>query len=783
MKLFADISIGATYNMKIFFGAILCLFLSIQFAQAQSFQISNVIVEGNRRIETATIQSFSGIEAGNFLSAGDVNDAVQRVRNSELFESVSASFVGSALKIEVVEFPTVNAIAFEGNQVLSQVELTNLVNTLPRRVYSVSQVSDDTDSIAAAYADRGHISASVEPRIIRRSANRVDVIIEIIEGGVVEIERISFVGNRQFSDGRLRRVLRTKQAGLLRLIIQRDTLVEDRIEFDKKVLTDFYNSRGFIDFQTLSVNSELSKTRDSFFITFHVQEGQQYKFGKTSTLTTLPNVDTTKFDDAITVKTGKFYTPDIVENTIVRMERQALNLGLDFVRVEPRVSRNDSDLTLDIDFILSRGPRVFVERINISGNTTTLDRVIRRQFKIVEGDALNPREIRASAERIRALGFFSTSDVSTQEGSASNQRVVDVSVSEKPTGSLSFGANYNSANGIGLLASFREANFRGRGQATNASINTTASTKNLSFSFEEPAALGRDVSLRLGLKYGRTNGNNARYDTENSDTFSALGFPLSNVETLELKVFSEAELLSNVTTNSNIIKNEALAGRRSNFGLGYGYSFDNRRTGLNPKAGTFLKFSQDFALDRSNSFVRTNLKLGGETYVRNEDVKLTGIFDFGAFLSGNGSSNRVTDRYFLGANMFRGFAAGGLGPREVNYPGSTPTNDALGGNFYAVARFETKFPLGLPEEYGLDFGAFFDVGSVWGLNTNSLNTAVLASTPTQVLYSNFNVRAVAGVSIFWTTPIGPLRFNWTDALKKASEDVEQTFDLTVSTSF
>ena len=783
MKLFGAIRIKVVDLLSCLFGGALFVVCFFQIAHAQEFKISSLMIEGNRRIEAATIQSFSGINEDSVLSVGDVNDAIQLVRDSELFESVAAEFKGTTLIINVVEFPTVNVVTFEGNKLLDETELKNLVRTSPRRVYSASQVSDDTNSITATYANRGHISASVEPRIIRRTDNRVDIVFEIIEGGVVEIERISFVGNRMFSDSRLRRILGTKQAGLFRLLVQRDTLIEDRIEFDQQILKDFYNSRGYVDFQTLSVNSELSKTKDSFFVTFHVQEGQQYKFGQITTSTSLSDIDPQLFKRAVKAEKGEIFSPEVVENSIVRMERLALELDLDFARVEPRVMRNDAGLTLDIDFIVSRGPRVFVERIDISGNTTTSDRVIRRQFKIVEGDALNPREIRASAERIRALGFFGDVDVSTREGSFLNQRILDVTVTEKPTGSLSFGANYNSSNGVGLVASFRESNFLGRGQATNASINTTSETKKLSFSFQEPAALARDIALNLNFEYQRTDSNNAKYDTDSLNTSSVLGFPISKTEVLGLKVFWASELISDVTTGSNIILNEALQGRRSDFGLGYSYSFDNRRTGLNPKAGTFIKFGQDFAFTGKDPFLRTNMKLGGETYVLNEDVKLTGIFEFGALLFDSSSSSRVTDRYFLGNNLFRGFAAGGLGPREKNVLGSPLIDDGLGGNYYAVARFESKSPLGLPEEYGIELGAFFDAGSVWGLDASSLTTAANASTPSQVLYDDFTLRAVAGVSIFWTTPIGPLRFNWSDAVKKAPGDVEQSFDLTVSTSF
>jgi outer membrane protein insertion porin family len=777
MKLFGAHTARINVIIRAFGVMMISCVWMVQAAQANDFEINEIIVDGNRRIETETIRSYTAIETPTALTTGEVNDAVQRVRASNLFESVSAEVQGTRLKLTVVEFPTVNEVVFEGNDRLGDSQLSALVRSQSRRVYSVSQVRDDANAIAEAYANQGRIAASVEPRIIRRSDNRVDVIFEIAEGGVVEIERLSFVGNGTFSDRRLRRVLNTKQAGLLRIFVQRDTYIEDRVEFDKQVLADFYNSRGYIDFKIQSVTSELSKTRDSFFLTFRVQEGQQFSFGKLTSRSDLEDVDTADFEEAINIEPGDIYSPAFVENTIVRMERRALELGLDFVRVEPRVTRNNDDLALDIDFTLTRGPRVFVERIDITGNTTTLDRVIRRQFKIVEGDALNPREIRASAERIRALGFFSSSDVTAREGSAPNQRVVEVAVTEKPTGSLRFGANYNSANGVGFVASFREANFLGRGQTTSFGVNTTSSTRSFDFAFEEPSLYNRDLSLSFGLDYQGTSKSNARYDTRAIEFKSALGFPVSDSGFFTPKLFYNNEELSGVTANSKVIKEEAKERPRKTFGLGYTYSFDNRRTGLDPKAGMFLRLSQDFDLTGDVRFIRTGVKLGGETYLRNEDFKVTATFEGGALNFTRGNSSRVTDRFFLGSNMFRGFEAGGLGPRE--FEGSS-INDALGGEYYTVARFETQFPIGLPEEYGIEFGAFFDVGSVWGLNSAHVGSG---ENKAKILYDDFTLRSVAGVSIFWSTPIGPLRFNFTDAVKKAEHDVEQSFDLTVSTSF
>ncbi|MCH2077145.1 MAG: outer membrane protein assembly factor BamA [Rhodobacteraceae bacterium] len=744
-------------------------------AQAQS-RISNINVEGNRRIETATIISFTGITPGEVVSAGQINAAIQRVRDSGLFESVDAVPSGGTLTIIVVEFPTVNRVAFEGNSRLGDEVLGRIVRSQPRRVYNPTTAEQDAAAITQAYADQGRLAATVMPKIIRRSDNRVDLVYEITEGGIVEVERISFVGNRSFSDRRLRRVLETKQAGLLRFLVQRDTFVEDRIQFDQQVLSDFYQSRGYVDFRTVSVASELSPQRDGFFITFNVVEGQQFRFGKITASSLLDDVDVAPFEAALRLREGAVYTPIAIENNIDRLETLALREGLNFVRVAPRITRNDRDLTLDVEFEITRGSRVFVERIDIEGNTTTLDRVVRRQFKVVEGDPFNPREIRAAAERIRALGYFGATDVNAREGSSPDQVVIDVDVEEQPTGSFSFGGNFSTENGLGLVVEFSERNFLGRGQLLDLSLSTGRDTGLLSFNFVEPGLFDRDLRGGLSFSYRQTDNDDAQYDTEAFNFSPSLGFPVSENGRLTVNAFASRRDLFDVSaTAATIIQQEGLRGAESNFGFGYSYSFDNRRSGLNPRAGVVLRFGQEFGFG-DTEYIETTALAAAETRILNEDVTLRATLEGGALSYSSGLS-RVTDRFFLNSRRFRGFSAQGIGPREIDTAtNGDVTNDALGGELFAVLRLDAEFPLGLPEEYGITGGVFFDYGSVWSVGSTPGATGTL-------LYDDFTPRAVVGVSLFWTSPIGPLRFNFSEAVKKEEFDEEQSFDLTISTRF
>ncbi|WP_412766008.1 outer membrane protein assembly factor BamA [Pseudooctadecabacter sp.] len=736
-------------------------------AVAQNFSFSNVVVEGNQRIETATILTYLGFGRGEAVSAGQVNDAAQAIRATGLFESVDVRPQGGTLVIEVVEFPTINRITFEGNSRVRDAELAAVVRSEARRVYSPTQAEADTAAITQVYADQGRINATVSPRIIQRSDNRVDLIFEVFEGGLTEVERISFVGNRSFGERRLRRVLETKQAGLLRAIIGRDTFIADRVAFDQQVLTDFYQSRGYVDFQVQNVDVALTRERDAYLITFNVQEGQKFEFGNLSVTSEIAGADPALFEDALRLRTGVTYSPALIEQDIARLERLALQQGLNFVRVDPRVTRNDRTLTLDVEFALVNGPRIFVERIDIEGNNTTLDRVIRSRFDAVEGDPFNPRQIRESAERIRALGYFSNANVDAREGSSPDQVVIDVDVAEAPTGSLSFGGNFSTDSGFTLLARFSQRNFLGRGQALSFNIQAGAESRDIGFSFTEPRLLGRDLSFGLDASYKTTDNQNAQFDTETAQFRPRIGFPVS--ENGRLTVFYSYDYtdIQDVDPDATVVSPfiQADEGAVGTNALGYSYSYDTRRTGLNPNAGVLFRFGQEFGIGDA-TYIETTAEVTAQTRVLNEEVVLRATLE-GGYLSYQDGNSRITDRYFLGSSTMRGFEPAGIGPRDIN------TGDALGGNAFAVARLEAEFPLGLPEEYGISGGVFLDYGSVWDTGIDS----------SDIEYNDFTPRAIAGVSLFWDTPIGPLRFNWTEPLDVQPNDSTKQFDVTISTDF
>lgn len=752
--------------------AIVCatLILAPGESEAQTYRFTSFAVEGNDRVDPSTVLAFLGIEPGEVVSAAELNDAYQRLQNSGLFESVELEPRGNRLVAVVREYPTINRINVEGNRRLDDEDLLRVVQSQPRRVYSPSLAEQDAAAITQAYELQGRLTATVTPAIIRRSENRVDLVFEVTEGRVVETERIEFVGNRAYTDRRLRRVLESTQAGIFRQLIGSDTFVPDRIAFDEQLLTDFYRDRGYIDFTVQSVTSELARERNAYFITFNIREGQSYSFGEITTVSEIADVDAEQFQETIRVRPGVTYSPRLVDNTITRMENLASQMGLRFIRIEPRVTRNDETLTLDIEFVISRGERIFVERIDIEGNATTLDRVIRRQFRSAEGDPLDAREIRQSAERIRALGYFSDVQVEARPGSSDEQVIVDVDLEERPTGSLGFGANYSTDTGIGLAVTFAEENFLGRGQVLNFGFDTSEDSQSFNLTFVEPALLGRDLEFGFSAYMTTTSRQNASYNTENIGIQPRLTFPVSEYGRLQLRYRLSQDSLTDVpATASPILQREA--GSFLTSSVGYSYTYSTLNTGLNPNAGVSLTFGQDFAgLGGDSEYIRTQASLTAATSIMREEVSLRATIEGGALnmLSGN---SRRTDRFMLNSRQMRGFEANGLGPRDT----TAGTSDGLGGNYYISARFETAFPLGLPEEYGLSGGLFYDVGTVWGLD----DTAGAGGT----VDDDLHWRQSIGFSLFWDTQIGPLRFNFAHVLDSQPYDETRSFDFTVEARF
>jgi outer membrane protein insertion porin family len=754
-------------------------------SQSQSYSFSSVQVTGNQYVDSATVLAFAKIPQGLSLTSANLNDIYQRIADSGLFETVELIPSADVLTIKVTEFPILNQVEIQGNKVVKDEDLRPLLQSQSARVYSPALAEADAALIATYYFQSGRQAASVRPVIIRRDDNRVDLVFEVTEGKVSELERVNFVGNQSFSDYRLRQLLVTRQAGIFRQITQRDTLDPARLDADKTALTEFYNSRGFLDFRVLDISAVESRERDAAFLTFTISEGQSFRVGNVSTVSTIPGLDPADFDRQRRLRPGVLFDPGVIENNVARMETYALKRGINFVTVEPVLTRHEETGLVDVAFTLKPGERLFIERIDIEGNTTTLDQVIRRQFDTVEGDPFNPREIRVANDRIQALGFFSAVDVSGEPGSQGDQVVLKVAVTEQPTGSISLGATYGVADGFGLNIGYSETNFLGRGQELSLSIQTGTDSIDSHFNFTEPALLGRDLAFSLNTGYLRTNYQYGDYDTEEINFIPGIDFPISLTSRFGLFYRADWVELSNVagpvfddtttppTQTSNgssvILINEQ--GQQFQSGLGYNFGYDSRRSGLDPDRVFLASFGQEFVgLGGDATYVETTAYGLAQYDVPHSDVVLRTTLNGGLLQGFDGYGTMVVNRYFANGKI-RGFAPNGIGPRDL----TASNQDALAGNIYVSAQFDAEFPLGLPESYGIKGGAFLDVGSVWALDDIQGTSGPVDD----ALYP----RAAIGVSILWATPVGPLRFNFSRALVKQDYDEVQNFDLTISTQF
>lgn len=749
-------------------------------AQAQTTRFSRVDVAGNERIEADTIRVFAGIIPGDSVTPAQINEGLQRLFDTGLFENVEITPQNGRLLITVVENPTINRINFEGNQRIKDGALSSLIALQPRRAYSRGAAEADAQIIIDAYAQSGRFGAEVTPVLIRQPDNRVDLVFEIFEGGVTEVQRIAIVGNEVYSDRRLRRVMKTAQAGLLSFLFSNDTYDQDRLELDKQLLREFYLNRGYVDFEVLSASSEIARERNGFFLTFSVSEGEQYSYGDVFVTTLAEGLDPADFEDLLDLRPGKTYSAEKVERAIERLAFLAGQKGYAFIDVAPRITKNEDDRTVDIEFELIEGPKVFIERIDVRGNRQTLDRVIRRQFRVVEGDAFNAREVRRAEDRIKALRFFTAVETRVREGSGPDRAVVVVDVEEAPTGTLSFGAAFSSNEGIAATVSLSERNFLGRGQAVSLDVARGEDINTFAFRFTEPALFDQDLAVGFRVFYREATLDESSVNTRSIGFAPFVEFPLTENSRFRIRPFISLDDISNNSpdTTSAILLREQ--GEQLTTSIGFTYLLDRRNSPVDPTGGFIFKLDQDIAgLAGDVSYSKTVANARVFTSLLDEDLVIKAEIEGGALISFS-DETRLTDRFSLGGDDFRGFARGGVGPRDrctaCSGPGGTDNvNNSLGGNFFAIARVEASFPIGLPEQYGIYGGIFADAGSVWGLYDRDGTQGLVDDSA--------RLRSSAGVSIFWDTAIGPLRFNYALPIQSVDGDEFERFRLTLDSRF
>jgi outer membrane protein insertion porin family len=773
-----------------------------------AIRVDRIEIQGAQRIEDETIRSYLRIAEGDVVTRAAVNGALKRLFATGLFRDVRITPRGSedarggrTLLVVVVENPVINAISFEGNRRIDDEILQAQIRSRLRGAFTRARAEADAQTILDAYRAAGRYSATVEPKIIKRDRNRIDLVFEISEGDEVGVSAINFVGNTAYSDRRLRGAIMTSESGWWKLFASADNYDPDRLEFDKQLLRRFYFARGFADFEVLSAVAELGPERDGFFITFTVNEGEQYENGEVQLLSNVIGVDPETYTHLIETDRGDTYDADLVERSIRSVLNAATEDGVNFINVRPEAKKRvgeDGTPLIDIIYRIIDAPKVYVDRIEITGNSRTLDKVVRREFEFAEGDAFNAYWLQRSRDNIRSLGFFSEVDVKTRRGAGDDRVIVDTTVVEQSTGDISFGIGFSTAESFGGDISLTERNFLGRGQFVRASASLTADRQYFDFRFTEPYFLDRNLRVGFNIFHAEVdNQDSSSFDSRRTGFKPRVGFSIDENSKIDFSYLIENSTIRGVpTTASPLIQTDAES--RLVSAVGYDYQLDFRDSKNQPTEGFVLRLGQDFAgLGGDALYVKTEGSVKGyQSFFREELIASLEIAGGGLF--GFGSDEiKVNDRFFLGGNSFRGFESSGIGPRDTNRI-SLDTNgdnrgdrnqnidDALGGNYYAISRADLSFPLGLPEEYGIHGGLFMDAGAVWGLDDNSYSAFNQADPTAAQRFSvddDIKIRAAAGASIFWRSPFGPIRFNFAKPILKEDNDRDEFFRFTAGTRF
>lgn len=727
--------------------------------------VTQIAVEGAQRIERETILSYIGLREGDQVDAQRIDAALKTLFDTGLFADVTMQLTGQTLNIHVVENPIINRIAFEGNDRLDDETLATETQLRPRVVYTRTRVQNDVRRILELYRRSGRFAARVEPQVIQLEQNRVDLVFEIAEGPLTGIERISFIGNEYFSDSALREEIVTKESRWYRFFSSSDTYDPDKLTFDRELLRRYYLANGFADFRVVSAVAELTDSQEAFFITFTIEEGARYQFGEFDLTSRIPDIDVEPLREVIDLETGDWYDADAVDDTIIAITNAVGDLGYAFVDVRPIVDRDAENRIINITFEIQEAPRVYVERIDIRGNTRTLDEVIRREFLLVEGDAFNATVLRRSRQRVSDLGFFGNVEVANVPGSEGDTTVVTVDVEEQSTGEITLGAGFSSTDGALGEVSIRERNLLGRGQDVRLAFTLSQRTQEVDFSFTEPYFMDRQMSAGLDLFHiTRDNQDIGSYDNRESGAGVRVGFDYNDDWRQSLRYRLAVESIENVASDASIfIRQEE--GDEIISSVGQTLTLDRRNSRLDPTDGYVVSFANDLAgFGGSVRYLRSLLR--GAYYIPiTESWRVVTDAEVGHVI-GLGEDMRINDRFFLGGDSLRGFESGGVGPRD------SVTDDALGGERMANASVELIFPLGLPEEFGLEGAVFTDVGVLTEIDEVGTN-----------IFDSSSMRAGTGFGLLWDSPFGPIRADFTQAILEEEFDKTEVFRFNFGTRF
>jgi outer membrane protein insertion porin family len=805
-------------------------------SSASAQTVASISVEGNRRVDVDTIRSYFRPGPSGRLDQGVLDDGLKALIETGLFQDVRISQPGGRVLVSVVENPVIGRVAFEGNKKVKDDQLTAEVQSKPRGTLSRPMVQADASRIAEIYRRSGRYDVSVVPEIIEQPNNRVDLVFTVNEGVKTGVKQIEFIGNKAYSSYRLKDVIKTRESNLLSFLASGDIYDPDRVEADRDLIRRYYLKNGYADVQVVAALTEYDPERKGFLVTFKIEEGQQYRVASVDYQSTIPTLDGRSLSNFSRVTVGSLYNAEALEKSVEEMQIETSRRGYAFAVVRPRGDRNFEAHTVSISFAIEEGPRTYIERINVRGNTRTRDYVIRREFDLSEGDAYNRALVDRAERRLKNLDFFKSVKVSTEPGSSSDRVILVVDLEEKSTGDFSVSGGYSTTDGALGEVSVSERNFLGRGLFAKASVQYGQYARGYSLSFVEPYLL--DYRVALGLDFFQREQLSNSYISYNTKTIGfspRLGFGLREDLTLQLRYSlyqQDISLPSSYNNCNNInglrtpaslnstgqfdpsnsatwgcyadgesslpVRKELAGGATITSLVGYTLNYNTLDNNKNPTDGLFVEWKQDYAgVGGDVSYLKSTIDAKYYTPLVADIVGLLRVQ--GGMLNSVGKDIRMLDHFQMGPNLVRGFAPNGIGPRDISYIALGATGDALGGTKYWGASAELQMPFWfLPKEVGIKGAVYADAGGLWDYKgptswaqTGEQNTpgcapatktSVGTCTGLQVDASN-TVRSSVGVGLIWQSPFGPLRFDYAVPITKGENDRVQQFKFGGGTSF
>jgi outer membrane protein insertion porin family len=759
--------------------------------------IRNIEVVGSRRVEPETVRSYLQFNVGDGYSAAKVDASIKALFATGLFADVSIQPKGSTIVVSVKENPIINQVAFEGNSEVDTATLSGEVQLKARSVFTRAKAQADVQRILDVYRRQGLFAASVEPKLIQLEESRVNLVFEITEGSATKVKGINFVGNHAFSDSQLRDVISTTQVGWFDFLKGTSIYDPDRMNLDRELVRQYYLKNGYADATVTASNAELDPDGTGFIITFAIDEGERYSFGNVAIESSLSEVPAETYQGELLTTAGDVYNASLVDKTVEKLTLAIAESGYAFARVRPRATPDVANRTIAIAYVIDEGPRVYIERINVVGNTRTKDFVIRREFRLAEGDAYNPMLVDRAKKRLAGLGIFKTAEVKRRPGSAPDRVVLDVEVEEQSTGELSFGAGYSTNEGVIGDVSITERNLLGNGQFLRLKLAGSFERMQIDLSFTEPRFLDRNMSAGFDLYHKELdNSSTSGFKQRKTGGQLRLGFPLAENFWMQTHYGLSRDEIYDVKDNASLAIKEACgdpAPTRTGAAncrdeayytslVGTTITYDARNHPKNPTRGFYVQLDDEFAgLGGDAQYWRVNAEVRGY-YPITENIILVGRAVGGHIEGWGGEDVRLLDLFFKGGETVRGFNRAGYGPRDIG----SVNQDALGGKTYWATTAEIRFPIPfVPEDIGISGAVFADAGSLFGASDGAKRVLAGCTTPAGAacLVDETTIRSSVGGSLMWNSPVGPLRMDFAKVLSKEKNDEEQMFRFGASTKF